>query len=142
MRAKLPLVALALGLVLSASKCADKSGAMSMTDVLDKKWMLQSVAGQALQLPEGAQNPWIQLAADKSLSGFGGCNNLMGQFNLDGSTIGFPGVGSTKKYCESTQKIEDGFMGALREANSFSLDKGLLKLMKDGTELASFTGGK
>lgn len=142
MRMKFSFVAVVLGLVLSASKCADKSGGMGMTDVLDKKWMLRSLAEQALQLPEGAQNPWMQLAADKSLSGFGGCNNLMGQFNLDGSTIGFPGVGSTKKYCDGTQKTENAFMGALREANSFKLDKGLLKLMKDGTELASFTDGK
>jgi len=141
MRMKLPLLALALGLVLSANKCAD-NGAMNPADVLDKKWMLQGLAGQAIQLPEGAQNPWIQLAADKSLSGFGGCNNLMGQYNLDGATIGFPGVASTKKFCESTQKLEDGFMGALREANSFKLDKGLLKLMQGDTELASFTGGK
>ena len=115
---------------------------MSMTDLFDKKWMLQSLAGQAIRLPAGAETPWLQMGQDKSLSGFGGCNNLMGQYNLDGATIGFPGVASTKKYCESTQKVEDGFLGALREANSFKLDKGLLKLMQGETELASFAGGK
>jgi heat shock protein HslJ len=141
MRLKFPLLALVLGLLFSATKCAD-NGAMNPADVLDKKWMLQSLAGQAIQLPEGAQSPWLQLAADESLSGFGGCNNLMGKYSLEGATISFPGVGSTKKFCESTRKIEDGFMGALRDANSFKLDKGLLKLMQGDTELASFTGGK
>lgn len=141
MRPKLPLLSLALGLILSANKCAD-NGAMNPANVLDQKWMLRSLAGQAIQLPEGAQTPWLQLAADKSLSGFGGCNNLMGKYTLDGATIGFPGVASTKKFCESTQQLEDGYLGALRDANSFKLDKGLLKLMQGDTELASFTGGK
>lgn len=138
MRLKLPLLALALGLVLSANKCADKG---MPANILDTKWLLQSVGGQAVQMPAGMDMPWLKLGADKSLSGFGGCNNLMGQFNLDGATIGFPGVGSTKKFCESSQKIEDSFLGALREANSFKVDNGLLKLLNGDKELATFKKG-
>lgn len=138
MRLKHPLLALALGLVLSANKCADKG---MPANIFDTKWMLQSLAGQAIQMPAGMESPWLQVAADKSLSGFGGCNNLMGQATVDGSTIGFPGVGSTKKFCESTQKIEDSFLGALREAKSFKLEDGLMKLMNGDKELAAFTKG-
>jgi heat shock protein HslJ len=139
MRLKLPLLALALGLVLSANKCADKSGPVN---ILDTKWVLQNLGGQAVQMPAGMDNPWLKLAADKSLTGFGGCNNLMGQYSLDGATIAFPGVGSTKKFCESTQKIEDSFLGVLREANSFKVDGGLLKLMNGDKELAALKKGE
>ncbi|MBL8003136.1 MAG: META domain-containing protein [Flavobacteriales bacterium] len=138
MRLKLPFLALALGLVLSANKCADKG---MPANIFDTKWMLQSLAGQAIQMPAGAEMPWLKLAADKSLSGFGGCNNLMGQFSLDGSSIGFPGVGSTKKFCEGTQKVEDSFLGALREAKSFKVEDGLMKLMNGDKELAAFSKG-
>ncbi len=135
---KLPLFALALGLMLTAGKCSDRSGAM---DVIGTKWMLKDIAGQAVQMPAGMDMPWLQMAADKSLSGFGGCNNIMGKVELDGSSIGFPGVASTKKFCEATQKTEDAFMGALREARTFKIQDGLLKLMNGDKELASFTKG-
>ena len=138
MRLNVPLFALALGLMLSAGKCADKG---APANILDTKWMLQSIAGQAIQMPAGTEMPWLKVGADKSLSGFGGCNNLMGQVALDGANIGFPGVASTKKYCEATQKTEDAFMGVLRETKNFKLQDGLLKLMNGDKELASFTKG-
>lgn len=138
MHVRLPLVALGLGLVLSASKCSE-SGLSNPAEVLDTKWMLKTLGGEAVTMPEGMSAPWLQLAADNAVSGFAGCNNLTGQYKLEGNTIGFPGLATTKKFCEPTQKVEDAFLGALREANSVKLDKGMLKLLQGDKELAAFS---
>lgn len=141
MKRILPLMALCF--VLSAHTCS-KSGA-SMAQLLDTKWALQSLNGKAIEVPGGVETPWLQLAGsgeERSLTGFGGCNKLMGGFKLDGDRIGFPGVGSTKMYCERTAGLEQEFMTALRSADSYKLDGNALKLMQGATEVASLQAVK
>ncbi len=107
-----------------------------MTSLLDKKWVFQSLAGQALKMPDGVEQPWLQLAGDQ-LSGFGGCNRLMGGVKMDGSSLSFPGVGSTKMFCEGVQPTESAIKQVLGQVDSFKMDDGLLKLMGAGKELAA-----
>lgn len=127
-------LALTFFVTLSANKCNDSAG--GMTSLLDKKWVFQSLAGQALTMPDGVQQPWLQLAGDQ-LSGFGGCNRLMGGFKMDGSSLSFPGVGSTKMFCEGVQPTESAIKQMLGQVDSFKMDGGLLKLMGAGNELAA-----
>lgn len=127
-------LALTLFVTLSANKCTNDAG--GMTSLLDKKWVFQSLAGQALKMPDGVEQPWLQLAGDQ-LSGFGGCNRLMGGFKMDGSSLSFPGVGSTKMFCEGVQPTESAIKQVLGQVDSFKMDDGLLKLMGAGKELAA-----
>lgn len=127
-------LALTLFVTLSANKCTNDAG--GMTSLLDKKWVFQSLAGQALKMPDGVEQPWLQLADDQ-LSGFGGCNRLMGGFKMDGSSLSFPGVGSTKMFCEGVQPTESAIKQVLGQVDSFKMDDGLLKLMGAGKELAA-----
>jgi heat shock protein HslJ len=129
----LPL-ALTLFITLSANTC--KNAAPDMSSLMDKKWVFQSLAGKALALPAGTESPWLKLAGDQ-LQGFGGCNSLMGQYKMEGTALSFPGVGSTKKYCEGIQPTETAITGMLGRVDSFKMDKGLLKLMGAGQELAA-----
>lgn len=126
--------ALALLLTLSANKCSNSPDAMSA--VKDTKWNIESLAGEALQLPADVEKPWLKLSGD-ALQGFGGCNQLMGQYQLDGNVLSFLGVGSTKMYCEGMQSTETAVMDMLTRVDSFKMDKGLLKLMGAGKELAT-----
>ncbi len=127
-------LALTLFVTLSASKCNNDAG--GMTSLLDKKWVFQSLAGQALTVPDGVEQPWLQLAGDQ-LSGFGGCNRLMGGVKMDGNSLSFPGVGSTKMFCEGVQPTESAIKQLLGQVDSFKMDDGLLKLMGAGKELAA-----
>jgi heat shock protein HslJ len=127
-------IAFTLFITLSANTC--KNTATDMTSLMDKKWVVQSVTGKALDLPAGTETPWLKLAGDQ-LQGFGGCNTLMGQYELDGTALGFSGVGSTKKYCEGIQPTETAITGMLGRVDSFKMDKGLLRLMGGGQELAT-----
>lgn len=127
-------LALSLLMILSANTCKNKAG--EMTSLLDKKWVFQSIAGEALKLPEGTELPWLQLAGDQ-LQGFGGCNRLMGGYKMEGTALGFSDIGSTKKYCEGIQPTENAITGLLRQVDGYKMEGGLLKLLGAGKELAA-----
>jgi heat shock protein HslJ len=133
MRTLLP--ALLLFVTLSANKCKNDQG-VPMTDLLEKKWVFQTLAGEAVTLPEGVEKPWVQLTGDQ-VQGFGGCNRLMGSYVLDGAKLSFPGLGSTKKYCEGIQPVEDKVKSALSAADSFTMKGGLLTLLGAGKAVAT-----
>jgi len=127
-------LAFTLLLVLSANTC--KNTVADAASLKDKKWSIELLAGEAIKLPEGVQQPWLKLAGDQ-LQGFGGCNQLMGEYKLDGTNLSFPGVGSTKKFCEGIQPTENAITAMLGKVDSFKMDKGLLKLLGGGQELAT-----
>ena len=132
----------ALAMVLSAHKCKEGDGAASAASLMTTKWQLQSLGGKALELTNEAQRPWLQLADGEQISGFGGCNKLMGSYKLDGERIGFPQVGSTKMYCEQTSAMEKSFVTALGTVDAYKVEGSALKLMQGSTEVAAFAAGK
>jgi len=139
------LLAIGLFFTLTSEKC-DKANASSsasnptpapMASIIGTRWNLATVAGEAIRQPEGKENPYLSVAEDNRLTGFGGCNKLMGTVKLDGNAIAFPGVGSTKMYCKETQAVETSFMNALRATNAFALEGDKLTLLDGSKELAT-----
>jgi len=144
----LQLITLALGITLSAEKCKDKnvaapSSAAPKATIAGAKWSLQTINGKPFQLPEGVENPWLMLDAKAStISGFGGCNQLMGSLKMEGDAISFPGLGSTKMMCVASQEVENRFMGALRSTSGYKLEGDKLTLNNMGKEMATFRRSK
>jgi heat shock protein HslJ len=147
-RTPLALLAVALFFSLTSEKCDKDSGSASSSastskpsattvSMIDTHWNLATLAGDAIRLPEGVENPYINLLEGDRISGFGGCNKLMGTVKMDGSSISFPGLGSSKMFCEKTQALENSFMTALRATNSFKLDGDKLTLLDKSKELAT-----
>jgi len=136
-------IGFALFISLSAHTCNEKTagaiGDISMTkatSLLESKWVLQTVEGNAIKMPEGTEKPWVKMTKEGSkVEGFGGCNNLFGGFELNGDAIKFPNLASTKKYCEEVQPTENAFMGALRSTDHFKLDGSTLRLFQGTREL-------
>lgn len=126
-------------LTLSANKCSDK-GAADISSMFDTKWVFSALNGSDLKLPEGAEQPWLQLAGDR-LQGFGGCNQLMGDYTLEGTKLNFGNLGSTKKYCENVQSTEDAIKTALGQVDGYALNGDVLKLMGGGKEVAKLMKG-
>lgn len=141
---RLPLLALLMFFTLSANKCSNADGTPldPMTALAGSRWNLQTLAGKAFQLPEGVEDPYIALGKDGTLTGFNGCNSLMGAMKVDDGSLSFPGLGSTKKFCENTKATESGFMSALRATNSFKLDGDKLTLLDKEKELATLLKAK
>jgi heat shock protein HslJ len=130
---KAPALLLLL-LAMTANKCADKSPA-SMTGLLDRKWVFQSLDGRRLEVPDGVETPWLKLSGER-LQGFGGCNALMGDFALSGEKLSFANIGSTKKYCEGVQPLEESVKSALSRTDGVRMGSGEARLMGAGKELA------
>lgn len=130
-------IAFSLFTLLSSHACNKNAG--SMSDPLNKKWVFQQINGENVSVPDGFETPWLQLAGDQ-LTGFGGCNSLMGEYKLGSGSLSFPRVGSTKKYCEATQSTENAIKQALGAVDGYKMEGGLLKLMGGGKELAALKG--
>ncbi len=145
-------LALTLLVTMSAHKCNDKTaeaagggdavaGAAKITSIVNSKWIVRSIKGNTVSMPDGAETPWLRLLRDGGkVEGFGGCNSVMGGFNLEGDRVDFPSLGSTKKYCESTQPTENAFMSAVRSTKTFKMEGEILHFMDaTGADLATFT---
>lgn len=50
---------------------------------------------------------------DNQISGYAGCNNYGGSFEMTGSDVAFSYMRSTKMFCKDTQKTENSFLGAI-----------------------------
>jgi len=84
----------------------------------------------------------LQLAADSErVSGSGGCNRLMGGFQLGSEQLRFSRLASTQMACEpAAMAFERRFVGALEQVRRWSIDKRNLLLQDErGRTLLLFT---
>lgn len=137
---KLHLSILAFGafIVLSAGTCSNKGtgNGQAMHGLAEGKWVLEKVHGQAIQVPEGRETPYLAVdSTGENISGFAGCNRLGGALKISGDSISFPGIFATRMYCEETQKLENSFLDALNQSRTFTL-KGDVLTLSAGKELA------
>lgn len=135
---KHPLL-LALLLLLSANKC--QQNGPTMADLLNTRWQFQTVNGKPLNLPEEAERPWLQLT-DDGVQGFGGCNRMMGGYELKDAELKFPGLATTRMYCESTQATENAITQALSNVDNYTFTDGVLTLRQGNTVLATLVAGE
>ena len=79
-------------------------------------------------------------AAKKEATGFAGCNNFFGGYELDGSSLKFGPVGSTRMACPDLQmSLETEVFKALDKTRSWEIKDGGLLLLDDSEVLARFT---
>ncbi len=134
---------LSLGIVLSAGKCTKTSSADALEQMAGDTWQLSQLDGSPVSVPEGRELPHLKVdPTNNALSGFGGCNRLMGSVQLEGDRLSFPGLAGTKMYCQETMALEDKFTAALRDTDSYKLDGGKLTLLKGTRELATLVRTK
>src|SRR5690606_14862297 len=119
---------LALGLILSANTCADKSAAITAQG----KWILVSLNGTEVQMPEGVETPYISVdSTGENVTGFAGCNRMFGTVKTWGDSIAFPGLASTRMYCVETQAVENSFLEALNTTRTYTIKGDQLMLLGD-----------
>ncbi|MDX9749813.1 MAG: META domain-containing protein [Flavobacteriales bacterium] len=131
------LLALALT-VLTANKCRNEGP--TMADLLNTRWEFRTVDGQAVAMPADVDRPWLRLT-DDGVQGFGGCNRMMGGYELNDARLTFPGLATTRMYCEAVQKTENAITKALSEVDNYTFVDGLLSLRKGEQVLATLTAG-
>ena len=111
------------------------------TPLTGTHWTLTQLNGEAVKAQPGHE-AWIELNADtKRLAGSGGCNRLIGPYELDGSSLHFKQVASTMMACPGeSMPREQAFLKALSATTSFRIRGDALLLRgNDNTVLARLT---
>lgn len=103
-------------------------------------WKLIGIKGKAVVLGQSKREPYLMLKIENSrLQGFGGCNLLMGSYELkEDNTIRFAQVASTMMACPTLAE-ESAFLKVLSEVDYYTIKEGVLTLYKSRTiPLATF----
>jgi heat shock protein HslJ len=104
-------------------------------------WTLTQLNGQAVSTDPNNKEAYIELDPNtQRLSGSGGCNRLMGSYELDGSSLRFKQVASTMMACKGdAMTSEQSFIKALSDAASYRIHGSTLLLRdKENTVIARF----
>lgn len=103
-------------------------------------WKLIGIKGKAIVLGSSKREPYLMLKIENNrLQGFGGCNLLMGSYELkEDNVIRFAQVASTMMACPILAE-ESTFLKVLSEVDSYAIKEGVLTLYKNRTTpLATF----
>ena len=104
------------------------------TELPGTSWVLQGISGAEL----GTGVPTIEFGTDGTVSGSAGCNTYNGTYTVDGSSIKFGPLASTKMACPvADTAVETAFLAGLAGATSWSIQALFLTL--DGAAKMTFT---
>ncbi|HET7717226.1 MAG TPA: META domain-containing protein [Bauldia sp.] len=109
--------------------------------LLDTRWTLESVRGLSAIGGRGGE-PHMILGPDGGLRGSTGCNRMGGGFTVDGDTIAFGPIRTTRMYCADAYRTEQELLKAFSDVARFVITGDRLELLtRDGVTLAVFVAG-
>jgi copper homeostasis protein (lipoprotein) len=118
----------------------ERCGASGVIHELEgTRWALTRLNEEATRIESNQREPFIVLEpTEHRISGFGGCNRIVGRYEQNGQTIHFTELAMTRMACPS-MKTEDSVQRALTSAATWSIDGAQLKLLDaDGNIVARF----
>lgn len=103
-------------------------------------WKLEWIPGTKIEAVSPQQTAFIELdRASHRMSGSGGCNRLMGPYDLEGDRLRFEGAARTMMACAHGMKTEGALVDALDKVREWKVNGSTLSLMDaDGHVLARF----
>jgi heat shock protein HslJ len=107
----------------------------------DTKWQLVELSNESVSPLAGEKRPHILLdSTQKKATGFAGCNNFFGGYEIDEDALTFGPVGSTRMTCPDLQlNLETAFFNALAQTNKWEINNEALFLLDERYVLARFT---
>lgn len=92
-------------------------------------WVLESLKGQPVTKEDFSKDlPSLEInAAEKSFSGFAGCNRMNGSLFVENEVLRFSHIATTRMLCETSNK-ESEFLKALRSSTGYSISNNRLTL--------------
>ncbi len=104
----IPLLIAGLGLAACAKVATAPKADRPLYTLAGSEWGPKTASGT----PE----PFVQFRSKGELSGFAGCNNFFGTYELDGTVLTIGPLASTKKMCAQGMDEERDFLQALQNA--------------------------
>lgn len=109
-----------------------KKDATTVISVLNTKWKLVELNGKSVDLSEEMKEDlFLQLNSDNRYAAFAGCNNLMGNYELDEAKmrISFSKGASTMMACPNME-TEQEFTEMLEKVDNYSINGNQMTLNK------------
>jgi heat shock protein HslJ len=124
-----------LAMALVASACS------SPTDkpLESTRWLLKELEGKPLldAAQDGPDRPFLMLSVtDHRAAGSTGCNQFTGNYEREGSKLKFLPLAATRRFCEATAAVEQGFLRALAATDAYRVTGTKLELIGGGKVLA------
>jgi putative lipoprotein len=89
-------------------------------------WVVQSIGGQSVGRDRSTR---IAIAADGRVTGSGGCNRLMGRTDINGQSITFSAIATTRMACAPpVMQQERKLLDALAATRSYRIADAMLTL--------------
>ena len=113
------------------------------TSLFETKWMIRTLNGSRVLIPEGGKEVFITFKSDGSSSGISGCNNFSGKATISGSVMTFGPVAGTRMMCQSQMDTERDFLAMLSKSASYKISGNTLSIMDASKNvIATFDGFK
>lgn len=110
--------------------------------ITEKYWKLKILYGKEIRMEEHQEREaYFTLKTDDNrLSGFGGCNEMMGSYELDDlQQIRFSKISTTRKACPLIQFDENEYVQMFEDAAQYKIGRDQLTLLNNrNEELAKF----
>jgi putative lipoprotein len=106
--------------------------------MVGEEWLAEDIGGRGVV---DNVRTTINVGAGGEVTGSGGCNRLRGTAQIDGSSLAFGPMATTRMMCPPAVMDQEGkFLHALDLTREFRLDGPYLKFLdRDGAELVRFT---
>ena len=144
MKQRVIVLGLAVLLFTLLTSCIKRESADIVTadiGIEGPKWTLVEVIDAPVSIQPGERRPFIIFdATNGQASGFAGCNNFFGSYELDGSSLKFGMIGATRMFCEGAAgELEMRFMELLEQTRTWELRDEELLFLDSSKVRARFT---
>lgn len=108
--------------------------------LVDTSWRLTLLGNEVIDNPPNERAVQFALQSKNLLvTGFAGCNRLMGRYVLAGDRLKFDQLGGTKMFCDGRMELEGKFLGALAQVARWRINGATLELLDaDGRTIGTF----
>lgn len=145
-------LAFAAGCTQKPSDASPKSAAPAMDDAglaeggespaaeLENTYWKLVRLGATLVSAEGEREPYLVLhSREKRVAGYGGCNRMLGAYELSGDRLTFSQIAGTMMACAEGMEHERAFHDALEKVSRWRIEGETLELLDaSGVSLALF----
>ena len=131
MKTKIIVITVLSIFVMSCNSKKEKKVDSFDESITGKYWKLKTLKGKDIKMEENQKREifFTLKANDSSVSGFAGCNSLVGQFSIEkGNRIRFKNMGTTLMICPDISFKESEFLDVFKLADNYTIKDGVLSL--------------
>ncbi|PHV32754.1 META domain-containing protein [Janthinobacterium sp. BJB312] len=137
---RLKYLAFAAAIAMAGGCAATSDSVKPNASLTNTYWKLTQLDGTPVAMaPQQEREVRITLTDDGKVTGFTGCNRVMGGYTVAGTTLRFTQLAGTRMACPPPlMQLESAVLANLNSVTGYQLDGEKLILLKDGAPVARF----